>query len=99
MLGESAPAGHRASLPDEQVVVARQTYWGDVGKELQRLLQLHQRQVVLVSEEVVLWMNLLPLDGALHVGMGLAHGREVVLAHADANLLHQQARGGGGGNV
>lgn len=64
-----------------------------MGKELQRFLQLHQRQVVLVGEEVVLWMNLLPLDGALHVGMGLAHGREVVLTHADANLLHQQAGG------
>lgn len=91
MFRESAPSSDRAPLPDEQVIIARQTYGGDVGEELQGLLQLHQRQVVLVGEEVVIRVDFLPLDGALHVGMRLLHGGEVVLAHANADLLDEQA--------
>jgi len=66
-------------------------------REFERLLQLDQRQVVLVREEAVLGMDNLLGHPALDVGQLLLHMREVVLAHADAYLRDEQAARNGRG--
>lgn len=61
--------------------------------EFERLLQLDQRQVVLVREEAVLGMHHLFGHAALYVRQLFLHMREVVLAHTDAYLRDEQAVG------
>lgn len=59
--------------------------------ELERRLQLDQRQVVLVGEEIVLGMDDLLANRPLHVRQLLLDVRKVVLADADADLVGEQA--------
>lgn len=61
-----------------------------VGK-LKRRLQLDQGQVVLVREEVVLWMDDLLAHPALHERQLFLDVREIVLAYTDADLVRQEA--------
>lgn len=63
-----------------------------MGGEDERLLQLHQRQVKLVREEVILGMYDLPGYGTLRVRQLFLHVREVVLANPYSDLGRQQAK-------
>ena len=78
-------------LAYEEVIVARQADGNDVGLEGHLLLQPHERQVVLVREEVVLGVHHLPRHLALDVRVRLAGRREVPLADAHADLRDLQA--------
>ena len=90
-LAQSTPSRDRRVFANEQLVTRRQAYRRYVGREGERRLEPHERQVVLEGEEVVLGMDDLLRDAALHVRQSLLHGRKVVLAHPDADLRCQQA--------
>lgn len=85
-LGEAAPARDGGALARQQRVVGRQADGRDVRRELQRRVQLHQRQVVLVRVEVVLRVHRLARHAALHVRELRRRRREVELAHAHPYL-------------
>lgn len=89
-LAQPAPAGDGRVLPDQEVVRGRQADGRDVRGERQGTLESHQREVVLVREEVVLGMHDLLGDAALHVGQPFLYRREVVLADSYPDLRRQQ---------
>jgi hypothetical protein len=90
-LAQSPPPRHRRIVTNQQVVSGRQANWGNVRREFQRLFQLHQRQVILVREEVVLGMDDFLGHRSFHVRQLFLDVGKVVLAHPDANLGGQQA--------
>lgn len=59
-------------------------------RKFERLLQLHQRQIVFVRKEIVLRMHHLLGHAALYVRQLLLHMREIVFAHAYAYLRYEQ---------
>ena len=59
-------------LPDQQVIVARQADGDDVVREGDPPLSADQGKVVLVGEEVVLWMDNFLCRLQLQVMVGLA---------------------------
>lgn len=85
-LAQPTPAGNGRILPDQQIVRCRQTDRADVGRKDERLLQLHQRQVELVREKVILRMDHLPGDAPLDVWQLFLHVRKVILADPYPNL-------------
>lgn len=90
-LAQPSPAGDGRVLADEKIVSGRQTNRRDMGGEGQRAFQSNQRQVVFVSEEVILGMDHLLGHAAFHVRQSLLHRRKIVLAYSDPDLRGQQA--------
>ena len=85
--GETAPSGDGGVHADQvDVLDRRKANGGDVGLEIHGLLQPHQRQVVLVGEEIVFRVDDLLAGGPLDESQRLLGVAEVVLAQSQSDL-------------
>lgn len=90
-LAQPSPTGDGRVLADEKIISGRQTNRRDMRSEGQRAFQSNQRQIVFVSEEIILRMDHLLGHSAFHVRQSLLHRRKIVLAYSDPDLRGQQA--------
>lgn len=90
-LAQPSPTGDSRVLADEKIISGRQTNRRDMRSEGQRAFQSNQRQIVFVSEEIILRMDHLLGHSAFHVRQSLLHRRKIVLAYSDPDLRGQQA--------
>lgn len=90
-LGETSPSGDGGVHSDQvDILDGRKANGCDVGLEIDGLLQPHQRQIVLIREEIVFGVDDLLAGGPLHVSEGFLGVAEVVLAQSQPDLRHQQ---------
>lgn len=88
---QSSPAGDSRIFADQKIVSGWQANRWNMRRERQWAFQSNQRQIVFVSEEVVLRVHHLLRNSTLDVRQSFLHRRKIVLAHSNPDLRRQQA--------